>query len=89
MIDWLFRNRATGEITIVQLPNIPLWIFIVSFWPARLLPPSGFKTAAEWISTAALAVWAFDEVARGVNPFRRLLGGTVLFFVIMGLFTTR
>ena len=55
MIDWLFRNRQTGEITIAQMPNAPL------------------------------IVWAGDEVLRGVNPWRRLLGGGVLAFTLVGL----
>jgi hypothetical protein len=37
------------------------------------------------VATAALLVWAVDEVLRGVNPFRRLLGGGVLVVVVAGL----
>jgi hypothetical protein len=33
----------------------------------------------------ALLVWALDEVARGVNPFRRMLGVVVLGAAIAGL----
>ena len=25
--NWFFRNRETGEITVAQFPNVPLWIF--------------------------------------------------------------
>ena len=37
------------------------------------------------LSTGALLVWAADEVLRGVNPFRRLLGAGVLVVVVLGL----
>jgi hypothetical protein len=30
------------------------------------------------LASAALALWAGDEVLRGVNPFRRLLGLAIL-----------
>ena len=34
------------------------------------------------VAATALAVWAVWEVVSGVNPFRRLLGGAVLVWVI-------
>jgi len=30
------------------------------------------------LATAGLVWWAIDELFRGVNPWRRLLGGAVL-----------
>jgi hypothetical protein len=30
------------------------------------------------VATGAIVVWALDEVIRGVNPWRRLLGAVVL-----------
>jgi len=35
------------------------------------------------VATVALAVWAADEVVRGVNPFRRVLGTAVLLGMIL------
>ena len=79
MIDWLFRDRHTGRITIVQAPNLALWLFIAAAVLRSLLDPSGgLRTALDVLATAALVWWAVDEVARGVNPWRRLLGGAVL-----------
>jgi hypothetical protein len=37
------------------------------------------------IATASLLWWAGDEVLRGVNPFRRILGGAVAVAVVAGL----
>ncbi|MGA7689353.1 MAG: hypothetical protein WCA29_09000 [Jiangellales bacterium] len=37
------------------------------------------------VATGALLVWALDEVVRGVNTFRQMLGAGVLLFVLTGL----
>jgi hypothetical protein len=57
MVDGLFRNRQTGEITIAQAPS------------------------------GALIIWAGDELIRGVNPFRRMVGTVVLIAIAVGLAT--
>lgn len=78
-IDWLFRDRHTGRITIVQAPNLALGLFLVAAVLRWLLDPSGgLRTALDGVATVALVWWAVDEVVRGVNPWRRLLGGAVL-----------
>jgi hypothetical protein len=79
MIDWLFRSRETGRITIAQMPNLPLWIFIVAAALRAVLDPTGgARTTINVVATGALVWWAIDEIARGVNPWRRILGGVVL-----------
>ena len=78
-IDWLFRNRHTGRITIVQAPNLALWLFIAAAVLRALFDPTGgLRSALDGLATIALVWWAVDEVVRGVNPWRRLLGGAVL-----------
>lgn len=78
-VDWLFRNRHTGRITIVQAPNLALWLFIAAAVLRSVLDPSGgSRTALDGMAAAALVWWALDEIGRGVNPWRRLLGGAVL-----------
>jgi len=86
MIDWLFRNRHTGELTIAQVPNAPLIVFLVAVVVRLLLHPSGtVGTVVGALATVALIVWAGDEIVRGVNPWRRMLGGGVLAFTLIGL----
>lgn len=73
--DWMFRDRTTGAITVAQWPNLPLWLFLV-FTAAGWLA-SGTEPVAAWLGIAAdlaLGWWAVDELVRGVNPWRRLLG---------------
>ena len=52
---------------------------------AVLDPGGAFGTLVTVIATAALLWWAVDEIVRGVNPFRRLLGGAVLLSTIVGI----
>jgi hypothetical protein len=79
VIDWLFRNRQTGRITVAQFPNVALWVFLVASALRRLLDPDGWTgTGLDVIATGSLVWWAIDELVRGVNPWRRLLGGGVL-----------
>jgi hypothetical protein len=76
---WLFRDRITGAITIAQWPNPPLWLFasltLAAWWAGDRQP------LAFWLSVGAdlaLTWWAADELLRGVNPWRRLLGAATL-----------
>jgi hypothetical protein len=85
-VDWLFRSRKTGKFTVAQLPNVPLALFIGFRIAEALVSPHG--TAHEvlhWLAFAALAWWGLDEVIRGVNPFRRLLGAVALTWLILQL----
>lgn len=86
MIDWLFRNRETGRITIAQLPNVPLGLFLAASLLRRLLDAEGgLDTALRVAAVGGLVWWAADELIRGVNPFRRLLGAVVLGGQVAGL----
>ena len=86
MIDWLFRDRNTGKLVIGQFPNVPLWIFFVGTVLRLLFDPGGTPgDVLRVVTTAALVWWAVDEVARGVNPWRRFLGGVVLLGQVLAL----
>jgi len=79
VIDWLFRNRHTGRITIAQFPNVPLTMFLaatVVLWAFD--PGGGARRASGVLAGTGLLWWAVDELVRGVNPWRRFLGGAVL-----------
>lgn len=74
-IDWWFRDRTTGRIVVAQFPNLPLWIFAASAVVGALVSDgSRPDEISRWVGTGALAWWALDEVVRGVNPWRRVLG---------------
>jgi hypothetical protein len=86
VIDWLFRNRQTGERTVGQLPNVPLLVWLVARLVQVVTQPDGtVNTALTVVATGSLLFWAGDELVRGVNPFRRMVGGAVLAVVLVGL----
>ena len=86
MIDWLFRDRATGRIVVAQRPNLSFGIFLVAAIVRRFADPAGTAgTIVSAIATIALLWWAADEVVRGVNPFRRILGAVVATVTVAGL----
>jgi hypothetical protein len=83
---WLFVSRSSGRITVAQWPNVPLWVFAVFSAVSRIVHPSGgAATFLRVAAVAALVVWALDELVRGVNPFRRLLGLAVLVATVANL----
>lgn len=84
--DWVFRSRIDGQIVIVQRPNLSLWIFVVArvvraFLDAGTQPANG----AQVVATFAIVWWGADELVRGVNPWRRCLGATVLAVQVVAL----
>ena len=87
--DWVFRSRETGKIVIVQALNLPLGIFFVAAAVRRFAGLEGAaRTVVEVVATGSLLWWAADEVLRGVNPFRRLLGAVVGTATIAGAVMT-
>ncbi len=84
--DWLFRSRVDGRYVVGQLPNAALLVFIAAAvlrW--QWAPDGAAGIALDVVATAALLFWALDELVRGHNPFRRLLGVGVALFVLGGL----
>lgn len=89
MLDWAFRNRETGRITIAQTPNAPLLVWIVCVLTTRFLGlPHAADRVTGVIGTVALLVWALDELLRGVNPWRRLVGTVVLVSTALSALTS-
>jgi hypothetical protein len=85
-MQWFFRNRDTGDITIAQAPNLVLWIVIaagVVRWAWH--PPGTAGVALDIAFKGGLVVWSLDEIFRGVNPWRRCLGGGVLLYELATL----
>ena len=84
---WWFENRRTGDITIAQFPNWPLW-GVGATWLLALgaEPDSAVETTAVWARVGLWLYWGADELIRGVNPWRRVLGSAVLIWQGIGLF---
>ena len=82
-VDWMFRSRETGRITLGQSANLEQRIFSAATLVGVLLPPSKVRTGVGVVAVLALFVWGTDEIARGVNPFRRILGAVTLSGLVM------
>jgi hypothetical protein len=75
----MFVNRRTGGLTVAQWPNVALSVSIALSIARRFNIPKGTpKTTLGVLSAMVTIVWAVDELVRGVNPFRRMLGFVVL-----------
>ncbi len=69
-----------------QWPNISLSVFIAFSLALRIFQPTGgTDTALRVVTYVALFIWAGDEMLRGVNPFRRILGLVVIAATIANL----
>jgi hypothetical protein len=78
-LRWIFVNRRTGGLTVAQWPNVALSVSIALSIARRLNIQKGTPEATLGVlSVVATIVWAVDELVRGVNPFRRILGVVVL-----------
>jgi hypothetical protein len=79
VVDWALRDRRTGRIVVAQWPNTALGVWMAASVVLALSGPDGtWGRALRVVATVALGWWAADEILRGVNPWRRLLG-TVVF----------
>ncbi|MEN3211089.1 hypothetical protein PUR23_13775 [Methylorubrum populi] len=91
VFDWFFRDRRTGAVVIGQWPNLPLWIFGAAAaleWLLEALAPglpAPVFASLRLVALLSLTVWALDEILRGVNPWRRCLGGVVLIGIVVSL----
>jgi hypothetical protein len=69
-----------------ELPNLPLALFGICRLAQWITHPDGTtRDVLVWAGSAALVWWALDEIIRGVNPFRRLLGTTVLVVTVIAV----
>lgn len=82
--SWWLRDRSTGAIVIAQPPNAAIVAFLAAL-ALRLSPYDRIDTELRYVGSGALIVWGLDEAVRGVNPFRRALGGLVLLWQAAGL----
>jgi hypothetical protein len=83
---WWFENRETGAITVGQFPNWTLfgvgvaWVILrIADDGSRLHDIAGVAATVLWL------YWGADEVLRGVNPWRRMLGVGVIVWQITQL----
>ena len=78
-VDWFWRDRHSGQITVAHWPNRWLWMFAAASGVEMITGTAGPAGIGVHIVAAMfLVIWAGDELLRGVNPWRRCLGAAVL-----------
>jgi hypothetical protein len=80
----LARKGWPARFPIAQWPNAPLIVALVASVASRLTDGRA-HTYASSVFYVALSIWAYEELARGVNWFRRLLGMAGLVYVVARL----
>jgi hypothetical protein len=84
---WWFENRQTGRITIAQFPNWPLFAIAAVWVVGRVAGDGSTVDTIASVSTVTLWLyWGADELVRGVNPWRRLLGAGVIVWQLVAFF---
>jgi hypothetical protein len=79
------RDYKIRGYTVGQSPNRALWIALVALLVALLSGEGALNQLARAVLYLSLAIWAYEELVRGVNLFRRLLGGLALALVAIAL----
>ena len=65
---------------VVQFPNLPLIVALIAGHGSRYFRGTGHAYLLA-VGYLAMTIWAYEELARGTNWFRRLLG--LVFVVIL------
>lgn len=77
LINKLIGNKDR-QLTLLQFPNVPLWVWIVGTILSRVFKQGASHTLFVWIAFLGLIVWAGLELFKGDNYFRKILGGIVI-----------
>jgi hypothetical protein len=86
MLVRLWRRGQHGwpaRFPVAQFPNAPLLVYFAAALIARA--SATLHDAAWAVSVVALTIWAYEELADGVNWFRRALGAVILVSIVIGL----
>jgi hypothetical protein len=91
-LGWWFRDRTTGKLVIAQFPNGTLGVWMAAAILHAIVGDVARAELLRWVGGGALLAWGVDELARGANPFRRVLGAVAVAYevhaVVVGLRAT-
>jgi hypothetical protein len=80
------RDLKIRGYTVGQFPNPPLWVALAALLIALLTNEGGtVNDLARAVLYVALTVWAYEELAKGVNGFRRSLGAVALVLIMIAI----
>ena len=84
IFDKLVRDKE-GNIAVLQLPNVPLAVWIVATIVAHVVH-GHLQTLSSYVALTAIVAWAILEFVSGSSLIRRILGAVVLAMVIVNRF---
>jgi hypothetical protein len=73
LFDQTFRD-GEGNLVLAQPPNLPLSVGVIATVLKLVVPSGNLHTGLDAIAFGALFTWAWLELFKGVNYFRRTLG---------------
>ena len=71
--------------TLFQVPNPPLIAAGIGF-AIEKFTEGNIQTFGKTLFIASLIIWSYQELTKGVNWFRKILGGMVLAMTLITLF---
>ena len=80
-IEKVTRFSWPRRFPVAQFPNPPLIVATIG-WIVGRLTDGRVQDFASAVFYVGLGVWAWEELVRGVNWFRRLLGAAGLVYVV-------
>ena len=80
------RRDWPAGFPVFQWPNAPLWVALAGLLVAAVTAGSAHAYARA-VFYAALAAWAWEELASGVNWVRRTIGAAGFVFVVLNVGT--
>lgn len=85
IVNWLIRDK-NGHIQLVQLPNVPIFGWLIFMILSNVIAADPLKTGFSSLSLIFLAIWAYLEITRGLSYFRRALGVFIAIVIVFNLF---
>lgn len=82
IFDRIFRDD-NGNIVIAQPPNLPLTIAVISSLLRIVFNSGQFGIVLDFIAFGSFFTWAWEELFKGVNYFRKALGLLALIGLIL------
>lgn len=79
-----FIRDKNGNVVIAQTPNVPLIGWAVFGLLGFLVGKGTLHTGFQNLSRASLFTWAYLEISKGDNSFRRVLGVVIMIALIAG-----
>jgi hypothetical protein len=80
-----YPSLQVRGVTVAQFPNPPLIVALFAVVVSWVADDGSIYDIARAVFYVAFTVWAWEEVARGVNLFRKALGVGGLIYVLVGL----